>query len=67
MTEYCFVKILEGKAQPLLVMFEMGEFRKPTAILDVFDVIRAVRVYGPTSFLRELKKFDAKVKEAKAA
>jgi hypothetical protein len=64
MTDFCFSKIRENLLRPLLVMFEMGEFRKPIAILDVVDLIAAVREYGQAAFLRELKKFDVEAKEA---
>ena len=64
MTDFCFSKIRENLLRPLLVMFESGKFRKPIAILDVVDLIAAVREYGQAAFLRELKKFDAEAKEA---
>lgn len=62
MSDFYFSKIRENNLRPLLVMFESGEFRRPLAILDVLDLIRAVREYGEAAFLRELRKFDAEAK-----
>jgi hypothetical protein len=44
-------------------MFQSGKFRTPVAILDVFDLVAAVREYGQEAFLKELARID---KEAKA-
>lgn len=66
-SDFCFSKIRENLLHPLLVMFESGKFRRPIVILDVADLIGAVREYGQAAFLMELKKFDAEAKAKETA
>jgi len=63
MSDWLFSKIRGNVAYPLVVMFQSGKFRTPVAILDVFDLVAAVREYGQEAFLKELARID---KEAKA-
>jgi hypothetical protein len=66
MTDWCFSKIRVNYQRSLLILFESGKFRRPVAILDLLDIIAAVREYGQVEFLKELKKFDVEAKKAEA-
>jgi hypothetical protein len=65
MSDWLFTKIGEKLACPLVVMFQSGRFRTPVAILDVFDLVAAVREYGQEAFLKELARIDKEAKEMK--
>jgi hypothetical protein len=63
MSDWLFSKIHEKIAYPLVIMFQSGKFRTPVAILDVWDLVAAVREYGQEKFLKELARAN---KEAEA-
>lgn len=60
MTTWVFAKIYEHLQSPLIIMFEMGEFRNPTAILDRYDIASLVREYGVAAILATVKEADEK-------
>jgi hypothetical protein len=67
MSDWFFSKIRENYIYPLIIMFESGRFGKPTAILSVFDLVRAVQEYGVPAFQKQLLIAEAEAKaKAKA-
>jgi hypothetical protein len=59
-SDWAFSKICKELQNPYVVMFEMGEFRKPTAILDGYDIARLVKEYGIEKILAKVKEITPK-------